>query len=832
MPKQEAPSGSVQETELELFQEPEPEDVALDGQEPSGADDVAPAGERASRPNDVATAGSAPSQGDGLALDGEEPSGGDDVAPSGGEASQGDDASNGGEASQGDDASNGGEASQGDDVASSGGEASRGDDVAVVDHEPSRAAAGALTSQEPSPADDGTSEAEEPSYEVELPDFEAESASGLGASDVPWPASPAYGQGPGPSAPASEPPPPGVAARSSQIPLSVSVKPVGPEPGRDGAAEPSQVSRPLRLLAVSGAKGGVGKTVLAANLALYLATIGRRVVLVDADPTGPNLHTCLGTRPGPPLQRTRQAAKGNGRQGGRLSEEVFANTPFAGLRLMRMGVVQPAAGGARGPKPAKLLPKLRTVDAHYVVIDLGDGTSKDVLDAYLSADLSLFVTAPEPTAIENTYRFLRAAFARFLLSRVVDPEGREDLSQRLRSMGGAPPPLDLMKSLRRENHPLADSVGDALTGFQPRVVINQTRLRADLELGYAMRSAARRRLGITIDYLGHIDSDDTVWSCVRSRRPLLLESPGTKSSKKIEKIARRLLMIEAGKDPSVRPPTAPVDTHHDLLEVERGATDEEIRRAFKRCRDIYAPHSQCCYGLFEPNELEKLLVRIDEAFDVLLDPARRRPYELSAFAADPDPNGADAPNEADAEPPPPAPEISPDTHFTGTLLRRVRLSQRVQLQDVSRRTKIGVGYLKAIEDEDFGVLPPLVYTRGFVGEFAKYLKLDSQQVSRTYVRRYKDYLEQRGKLLCRDQKVRSRLRRSSAAMSAALLLEYALHVLRRRATDLTAESSPVSAPNFLVAAHVFASNTESLAVPSPQRARTDSGAHPRIRIPS
>jgi flagellar biosynthesis protein FlhG len=52
-------------------------------------------------------------------------------------------------------------------------------------------------------------------------------------------------------------------------------------------------------------------------------------------------------------------------------------------------------------------------------------------------------------------------------------------------------------------------------------------------------------------------------------------------------------------------------------------------------------------------------------------------------------------------------------------------------------------YLRAIEDDDFANLPAVVYTSGFVSEYAKVLKLDPQQVSRTYVRRYKRFLEEK-----------------------------------------------------------------------------------------
>jgi flagellar biosynthesis protein FlhG len=257
-----------------------------------------------------------------------------------------------------------------------------------------------------------------------------------------------------------------------------------------------------------------------------------------------------------------------------------------------------------------------------------------------------------------------------------------------------------------------------------------------------MQSAARRRLGFTLDYVGHVDHDDTVWTCVRNRRPLLLEVPGAKSSRKIEKIARHLLTLDSGKASPLRLSGVPSSGHHDLLEIERGASDEDIRRAYKRCRDVYSHDSLACYGLFEPHEIEKLRARLDEAFDVLVDPSRRRPYELSVFPDGPEPRPKE-PERSASEPPRAAPDISPDTQFTGAILRQVRESQRVTLTEVNKRTKISPAYLKAIEEDDFGRLPELVYTSGFLRELARCFKLDPQQVSRSYSARYKRYLEDR-----------------------------------------------------------------------------------------
>ncbi len=506
----------------------------------------------------------------------------------------------------------------------------------------------------------------------------------------------------------------------------------------DETAE-ARTGRPVRIIAIGGARGGVGKTVLASNLALYLATIGRRVVLVDADPSGANLHTCLGMRK--PGSLARAGRMGVRRDGTVMIEEALVKTPFPGLRLLHAGLDDPGPTTASTERLVKLFAKLRLLDVEYVVVDMGPGWSREVVDAYLASDLPIHMTVPEPTALENTYLFLRAAFARFVLHDVKDPADREALSKLLKAYGSAPPPLDLLRELDRQSSPLAAVVRAAMEAFRPHVVINQTRLRADLQLGFDMQSAARRRLGLAIEYMGHIDHDDTVWTCVRNRRPLLLEVPGAKSSKKLEKIARRVLALEAPRSTGGRSSAVPLDNHLDLLEVERGATDEEIRRAYKRCRELYAHDSLACYGLLEPHEIETLRVRLDEAFDVLLDPARRRPYELSMFPPGMHPEPEVAPAVVEDDSPRALPEITADTVFTGSILKQVREAQRVTLRDVSQKTKIGVPYLKAIEEDDFARLPAVVYTSGFVGEYAKALKLDSQHVSRTYVRRYKRYLE-------------------------------------------------------------------------------------------
>ncbi|MCA9576752.1 MAG: helix-turn-helix domain-containing protein [Polyangiales bacterium] len=536
------------------------------------------------------------------------------------------------------------------------------------------------------------------------------------------------------------------------------------------AEEVQRPQRALRLIAVSGSKGGVGKSLLAANLGLYLATIGRRVVVVDADPCGATLHNFLGATPPAPLPTfdpplpsfraiptnpddTRATFSGvNSRE--RVEPEPppmpqverpvhipgqLMDLSVANLRLLHAGLDQPYAGNTRREPRRELLQRLRGMDAEYVVVDLGAGTADALLDTFVGADVSIFVSLPEPPAIEHTYRFMRSVFARGFLARDDDSAEHERLVACLTRLGPAPAPLDVARLLEEQNDPLSYRVREAMGAFEFNLVINQTRLRADLELGDRMRSAAQRRLGIALNYMGYVDYDDTVWSCMRQCRALLAESPGTKASKSIEKIARRMLALDAGKGPRKPRVAVPPDSHHDLLEVERGATDEEVRRAFKRAKEVYADDALCRHGLFDDQGLEAVRARLEEAYDVLLDPARRRPYELSIFPADVErEERVDVPRD---EPLPPAPVLTPDTEFTGPLIRAVRESLGLTVRQISETTKIGSNYVEAIEADDYTALPAQVYVRGFVAEVAKTLRLDHEQVSRSYIKRLRRWVE-------------------------------------------------------------------------------------------
>jgi flagellar biosynthesis protein FlhG len=497
-----------------------------------------------------------------------------------------------------------------------------------------------------------------------------------------------------------------------------------------------------RMIAVGAGRGGVGKSLVAVNLAVYLAQLGKAVVLVDADAGGSNLHSHFALRAAcvePDLAEGGAAA----------IQKALVTTSVPGLALLPAAHDSVAKGlSLRAGRRARWTAALRSLPAEYVVVDVGAGHGDSALDLMLAADIPIAVTVPEPPAIETTYRFLRVAFRRRLRRALMRDKLRTSLVERaLADMGSLPAPIDLVHKLVRVERALAEIAWTEAQAMRVQLVVNETRVRTDAELGAWMSGLVSRHYGVALDELGHIEQDDTVWLTVRRNKPLLVDSPASKSARNVERIARRVLALAMAKAPErTQPYPLPMDepTLYAVLGVTRSASDEEIRRAYKRQREIYATGGLATVSLLDGPALTRAQRKLDEAYDTLLDAIRRRAYDLSTFP-DPEPLVLSARTTRPALAAEQlmlqddlAREIGPDTEFTGPLLRKVRESQGIDLADLSAKTRIGRGYLQAIEDERWGELPALVYTRGFLVEFAKQLRLDPVQVHKTYLRRMRD----------------------------------------------------------------------------------------------
>ena len=171
------------------------------------------------------------------------------------------------------------------------------------------------------------------------------------------------------------------------------------------------------------------------------------------------------------------------------------------------------------------------------------------------------------------------------------------------------------------------------------------------------------------------------------------------------------------------------DELYDVLGLEPGASREQIERAYRFSLEMYGEDAVATYSLLEPAEIEGERARIQEAYEVLADPERRRAYDDGHGFAPPDPSVVTFASEAGAE------TVELPEVLTGAELRRLREARGVSLRQMASATKIGTRFLEYIEEDRLAFLPAPVYLRGFLQEYARMVNLDARRVAEAYMKR-------------------------------------------------------------------------------------------------
>ena len=177
---------------------------------------------------------------------------------------------------------------------------------------------------------------------------------------------------------------------------------------------PENVFRKSKIIAIGGAKGGIGKSTFATNLGIYLSSLGKRTVMVDLDLGGANLHLYLGER----------ILKYNINDYLNKSvpsiSDIMVSTKY-GPDLVGGGSSQLGSANIGFSRKLKLLRTIKQIDADYIIIDLGADTSYNIIDFFLAADHGIVLTTCDPASYLDAYNFIKVALFR-RLNRIFGPE--------------------------------------------------------------------------------------------------------------------------------------------------------------------------------------------------------------------------------------------------------------------------------------------------------------------------------------------------------------------------------------------------------------------------
>ena len=294
------------------------------------------------------------------------------------------------------------------------------------------------------------------------------------------------------------------------------------------------------IIPIASGKGGVGKTILTANLGIALAERGKTVIAIDLDLGSSNLHTCLGIK-------NQHPGIGNFiyKKGVPL-ESLIVKTDIDRLYFIPGDSLLPGTANLQYFLKQKLIKGIQNLVADYILLDLGAGASYNIVDFFLISRTGLLITTPETTSILSAYSFLKTTMFR-LLYRSYSPKSRERelihsfLSEKLEGTDNSF--LSLAELLGDINPESGKHAREQIERFYPRIVLNIGRNKQTITLGSRLRQICRKNIGINMEYIGYIEYTELVSESIISRIPIVLSSPNSQFGRSLNTIAENLLHI-------------------------------------------------------------------------------------------------------------------------------------------------------------------------------------------------------------------------------------------------------------------------------------------------
>jgi flagellar biosynthesis protein FlhG len=302
-----------------------------------------------------------------------------------------------------------------------------------------------------------------------------------------------------------------------------------------------------KIIAIGGAKGGIGKSIFAANLGILLSSYGLRTVVVDLDLGGSDLHIYLGHKHIPAVTINDFLNK----KVSGLSEVVIKNKK--GPMFIAGNNTELGAANIPFQKKMRLIDNIRKMNVDYVILDLGGGTDYNTLDFFLGADYGIVLTTLDQPSYVEAYAFIKTSLHRKLF-RLFGADSifpakknirlKEIISEAIQPADEQNPRTisSLLENVSREDRLSLPLIADEVLSYSPSLIIN--RCSNDLaaqRVADSLRSVARQRLSIDIPHIGSISRHPIIeQSTSYIHHPLVEKSQSIKFTTELRSIINRL----------------------------------------------------------------------------------------------------------------------------------------------------------------------------------------------------------------------------------------------------------------------------------------------------
>lgn len=296
----------------------------------------------------------------------------------------------------------------------------------------------------------------------------------------------------------------------------------------------------MQILPIASGKGGVGKSLLSANLAIALGQAGKKVVLCDLDLGASNLHLAIG-------QNVKTRSIGTYLTDKTEFKDIIEPTEYDNVSFIAGDSQIPGLTSLKAAQKAKLLRNFRSIDADFLILDLGAGTHQIILDMFLQSPQGILITAPTVTATLDGYLFLKNCVFRLMYTTYKKGTAGHELleqvrknSQQMKSLY-IPQITQALEKIDPENTGLFKA---RMKQFCPRLALNMIEDPKDAASASRIRNSCKQYLGLEIEYLGLMFRDQLQEKALSSRLPVIIYKPKSVLSQAIYRIAEKICTAE------------------------------------------------------------------------------------------------------------------------------------------------------------------------------------------------------------------------------------------------------------------------------------------------
>jgi len=189
----------------------------------------------------------------------------------------------------------------------------------------------------------------------------------------------------------------------------------------------------------------------------------------------------------------------------------------------------------------KIIRAITKLEYDYIFMDLGAGTNFNMLDFFLTSQQGICVVTSEPTAIENTFNFIKAVYFR-VMKQALKLSAFNRVTRSIDLSGNSiDQSFKVIRAIDAQDPQMGDLLKTTLGKFHFQFVVNQVRKSDDPGLGMKIEKVCNRHFYSTFRFLGNITYDDKVHDSIHMRQNFIMKYAYTRAASDLSRVAKNFL---------------------------------------------------------------------------------------------------------------------------------------------------------------------------------------------------------------------------------------------------------------------------------------------------